>query len=111
MGVEPTAARNATRQRCWRPGSPPGLNHPRAEKIIIGDEVCVKLGFETEPLVVSRSLCKQHLNTLVLDFWQNEFKNKRNCIKTRSMADKRNTIKLERFRFQVYQNFNKRTDT
>jgi len=27
MGVEPTAARNATRHRFWRPGNPPGPNH------------------------------------------------------------------------------------
>jgi len=27
MGVEPTAAHNVTRHRCWRPGDPPGPNH------------------------------------------------------------------------------------
>jgi len=31
MGVEPTAARNATRRRFWRPGSPPGPNHSRRQ--------------------------------------------------------------------------------
>jgi len=31
MGDEPTAARNATRHWCWRPGSPPGPNHSHAQ--------------------------------------------------------------------------------